>query len=241
VAWAKYLVVFFIILALSSTTCSRKGTEPQKEYREPLSFAVFEVVPCGPPECDYIGKVHDTWEDELKGDETIKTHTWSLGDYRVFVYFHGYWASGDGSYREVLFFTDSEPCKEKDVIHSTITVYEQYFSQTDLQFSKIGTYVFTNPYHPIENHAEARDIMIAYLDQYLAEYSGAIHDSLLIDQYKTHLQSGGRISDWTGHYVHYESPGDLGGTIIVNKLTSRLDFLGSSVFGGWGRRYFPPD
>ena len=240
-ARAKNLLVFSLILAVASTTCTRKGTKPQAEYREPLSFDLFDVFPCGPPECDYVAKVHDTWDEELKEDETIKNHTWLLGDYRVFVYFHGYWASGDGSYREVLFFTNSEPSKGKEIIHSTITVYEADLSHTGLEFSKIGTYVYINRYHPIENEAEARNTMMFYLDQYLEKYSGLPYDSLLIDELKRGLQGGEYIRDWVDHYVCYEPPSDFSGAIIINKLTSKLDFLGSSVFMGWGRRYFPPD
>ena len=235
------LSVFLVILVLASANCAKKGTAPQPEYREPLSFDIFKIYMDVPLDSEYVRKVHDTWDQELKKDRTIATHTWSLGNYKVFVYFHGYWASGDGSYVEILFFTDSEPGKGKEIIHSTITVYEADLSHTGLELSKIGTYVYINRYHPIKNEAEARDTMIAYLDQYLAEYSGARHDSLLIDQYKRRLQGGGYIRDWVGHYVHYESPSDLGGSIIVNKLTSKLDFLGSSVFMGRGRRYFPPD
>lgn len=240
-ARAKNLLVFSLVLAVASTTCTKQGTQPQAEYREPLSFDLFDVFPCGPPECDYVAKVHDTWDSELKEDETVKNHTWFLGDYRVFVYFHGYWASGDGSYREVLFFTTSEPSKGTDVIHSTITVYEADLTHTGLEFSKIGTYVYLDRFDPIENETEAKNTMIFYLDQYLEEYSGVPYDSSLIDRLKRRLQGGGYIRNWVGHYVHYDPPLDLGGTVIVNKLTSKLDFLGSSVFGGYGRRYFPPD
>jgi hypothetical protein len=241
VARAKSLLVFSLILTVASTTCTRKGTTPRHEYREPLFFDLFEMYPCFPPECDYAAKVHDTWDGELKENETIKSHTWFLGDYRVFVYSHGYWASGDGSYREVLFFTNSEPSKGKEIIHSTITVYEADLTHTGLEFSKIGTYVYLERYRSIENEAEARNTMISYLDQYLEEYSGVPYDSSLIDRLKRRLQGGGYILDRVGHYVRYEPPSDFGGAIIVNKLTSKLDFLGSSVFGGWGRRYFPPD
>ncbi|MGB2805084.1 MAG: hypothetical protein WBD64_09350 [Candidatus Zixiibacteriota bacterium] len=240
-ARAKNLVVLSLILAVASTTCTKKGTTPQHEYREPLSFDIFKMFVDVPLDSEYVRRVRDTWDHELKEDRTIATHTWCLGDYRVFVYSHCYWFEVGAGYTEVLFFTTSQPSEATDKIHSTITVYEADVGTSGTEFSKIGTYVYLDRFDPIENETEAKNTMMFYIDQYLEKYSGLPYDSSLIDELKRGLQGGEYIRDWIDHYVCYEPPGDFGGAIIVNKLTSQLDFLGSSVFMGYGRRYFPPD
>ena len=237
----RNLSMVFLILAVASTTCTKKGTAPQPEYREPLSFHIFKVYEDMPLDSEYVRKAHDTWDQELKKDWTIATHTWCLGDYRVFVYSHCYWFEVGASYTEVLFFTTSQPSEAIDKIHSTITVYEADAGTSGIELSKIGTYACLDRFDPIEDETEAKSIMMSYIDQYLEEYSGVPYDSSLMEELKGRLQGGSYIRDWVDHYVCYEHPGDLGGAIIVNKLTSKLDFLGSSVFMGHGRRYFPPD
>lgn len=240
-ARAKNLLVFSLILAVASTTCTKKGTAPQPEYREPLSFDIFKMFVDVPLDSDYVIKVHDTWDQELKEDETIAAHTWFLGDYRVFVYSHCYWFEVGASYTEVIFFTTSQPSGATDKIHCTITVYEADIGTSGAEFSKIETYVYLDRFDPIGNETDAKNTMMYYLDQYLEKYSGLPYDSSLIDELKRGLQGGEYIRHWVDHYVCYEPPSDFGGAVIVNKLTSKLDFLGSSVFMGYGRRYFPPD
>ncbi len=240
-ARARNLLVFSLVLAVASTTCTRKGTKPQAEYREPLSFDIFKIYLDVPLDSEYVRKAHDTWDQELRKDRTIVAHTWLLGDYRVFVYTHCYWFEFGASYMEMLFLTTSQPSEATDKIHSTITVYEADVETSGIELSKIGTSVCLDRFDPIEDETEAKSIMMSYIDQYLEEYSGVPYDSSLIEELKRRLQGGSYIRDWVDHYVCYEHPGDLGGAIIVNKLTSKLDFLGSSVFMGHGRRYFPPD
>ena len=240
-ARAKNLVAFPLILAVALATCTKKGTAPQPEYREPLSFDIFKMYLDVPLDSEYVRKVHDTWDHELKEDETITAHTWLLGDYRVFVYSQCYWFEVGASYTEVIFFTTSQPSEATDNIHSTITVHEADVGTSGTEFSKIRTYLYVDRFDPIENETEAKNTMMSYIDQYLEKYSGLPYDSSLIHELKRGPQGGEYIRDWVDHYVCYDPPDDLGGAIIVNKLTSELDFLGSSVFMGRGKRYFPPD
>lgn len=235
-ARAKNLLVFSLILAVASTTCTRKGTKPQAEYREPLSFDLYKTYEDMQLDEDYVKKVSDTWNGELRDDETIKNNTWLIGDYKLFVYFHGY-ISGmlDTRYDEVIFFTTTAPKKSTDKVHSTITVFEAVISDSGMSLSRLETYGYADDYHPIKDEEETEVLMIGYLENY-------VHcDEFLLGEVKGGLQRTGYIRDWADHYVYEKLPHDFGGAIIVNKLTSKLDFLGSSVWMGHGSRYFPPD
>jgi hypothetical protein len=77
--------------------------------------------------------------------------------------------------------------------------------------------------------------MIEYLDEYIREY-----DQTTLNYIKKSLQWYHFVWEWGDYFVYYEFPTDFGGAVIVNKLTSQLDFLGSSIFMGHGTRYFPP-
>lgn len=231
----EIFAALFVILAIVVTSCTKKATAPHPEYKEPLAFDLYKTYEDMPLDSNYVRRVHDTWNNELKDDETVKNNTWFMGDYKVFVYPHGYiYGMLDTSYNEVLFFTTTKPKKCTDKIHTTITVFEATFRDTSIDLSKIKTYVFVNKYHPIKNETEAKNIMLNYLDEYL-------HYGSLIGYLKQGLQADGYIREWDDHYVYYKSPGDFGGAIIVNKLSSKLDFLGSSVWMGTGKRYFPSD
>jgi hypothetical protein len=227
-------VTVFVILAIVLTSCTKKATTTHPEYKEPLAFEIFKVYEDVPLDTNYAKKVHDTWQNELKDDEVIKNHTWLVGDYKVFIYLHVYMFFVDTSYYEGIFFTTTKPKKCTEMVHSTITVFEADVRDTIIDFSKIKTYVYVNRCHPIKNGTAAKKIMLDYLDEYL-------HYGSLIGYLKQGLQANGYIRDWGDHYVYEKSPSDFGGAIIINKLTSKLDFLGSSVWMGHGSRYFPID
>lgn len=231
----------FLILMVVFTACTKKATTPVPGYREPLSFEIFKAYEDAPLDSNYVKKVHDTWQNELKDDEIIKNHTWLVGDYRVFVYLHVYSFFTDPNYFEILFLTTTQPKKCADQIHSTITAFEAEFLDTLVSLTKIETFVNVNDYHPIENEDQAKGIMIDYLNEYIAEYDSLTYDGYLIIYLKEYFLKDNYTWDWEDHYVYYRSPGDFGGAIIVNKLTSKLDFLGSSVWMGHGKRYFPSD
>jgi hypothetical protein len=107
--------------------------------------------------------------------------------------------------------------------------------------SKIKTYAYINKYDPVKNEQEAKNIMINYLDEYIEKYKEVSYDGFLIDNLKKSFIEENYTWDWVDHFVYYRSPSDFGGGIIINKLSSKLDFLGSSVFFGTGKRYFPSD
>lgn len=240
----KKFVTIFLILVVALTSCAKKATTPHPEYKEPLSFDLYRTLEDVPLDENYVKKVHDTWNNELKDDETIKNNTWLMSDYKVFVYAIGYiYAMGDTSYYEVIFFTTTKPKKCTDKIHTTITVFEADLRDTSIELSKIKTYVYTNKYYPIKNEQEAKNVMLNYLDKYIENYEDVPYDRSLIKWLKKGILGGTfvYIRDWGDHYVYEKPPGDFGGAIIVNKLTSKLDFLGSSVWMGTGKRYFPID
>ena len=110
-----------------------------------------------------------------------------------------------------------------------------------MRLSKIKTYVYVNDYHPIKDEDQAKKIMIDYMDEYIAKFDSIPYDSFLIGQLKSGHQPGRHLKEWGDHYVYYAPPLDFGGAVIVNKLNSKLDFLGTSVSIGSGRRYFPLD
>ncbi len=236
-----FLLVFLIFLAVLSA-CSKKSTTPVPVYHEPLSFEIFKVYEDQPLDSSYVKKIHDTWQNNLKDDEIIKNHTWLVGDYRVFAYLHLYSWSVDLDYDEyeLLFFTTTQPKESTDQVQSTITAFKTgYWEMIDL--TKIKTFVNVNDYHPVENEDEAKGIMTDYLNEYLTKYDTLSYDRSLINYIKEYFQEDNYIRDSEDHSIYFRGPGDLGGTIIINKLTSKLDFLGSSVFMGHGKRYFPSD
>ena len=231
----------FLILIVVLTACNKKATTPLPVYKEPSAFDIFKEYEDVPLDTNYVKTVHETWQNELKDDEVIKNHTWLVGDYMVFAYRHLYMFFTNKRYYEVLFFTTTKPQKCADKIHSTITAFEAEFQDTLIGLSKIKTFLYVDNYHPIKNEDEAKDIMIDYLNEYLVKYDSIPYDRYLINALKEGLLEDSYIRNWEDHYVYFRSPGDFGGAIIVNKLTSRLDFLGTSVWMGYGKRYFPSD
>ncbi len=235
-ARVRNLLLFFLILTVASLTCTKKGTNPQEAYREPLAFDIYATFEDVPMDGNYVNKVYDTWNGLLKYDATIKNNTWLVGDYKVFVYFHAYICGMlDTRYDEVVFFTTTKPKKGTDKIHSTITVFEAEVSDSVISLSGVETYVYLDIYRPIKGEEHARNIMMNYVE----EYSPC--GGYLLDMLKYGLQKECYIRDWGDHYVYQKFPTDFGGAIIVNKLSSKLDFLGSSVFMGHGKRHFPPN
>jgi hypothetical protein len=237
----KLFPLVFLIIVVGLTACNKKSTECIPEYREPLSFEIFKPYEDQTLDSAYVNKIHDTWQNELKDDEIIKNNTWLVGDYRVFVYLHLYTFFTNTIYCEMLFFTTTQPEDSTDQIHSTITAFEAEFTDTLISLTKIKTFVSVNGYHPIENEDVAKDIMIIYLDEYIAEYGTSTYDGSLIDYLKYVLLEDNYMWDSEDHYIYFRSPGDFGGTIIVNRLTSKMDFLGTSAFMGHGKRIFPSD
>jgi hypothetical protein len=239
---SKVLAIFFLILAMALTTCTKKPTSITIPYKEPVCFELFKVYLDTELPPNYVKAVQDAWNNELRYDGIIKRHTWWIGDYTVFVYYHTY-ITGilHTSYSEVIFFTTTQPKKCIERIHSTITIFKADFLETMTILSKIKTYVYINNYDPVKDEQEAKNIMINYLDEYIEKYKEVSYDGSLIDNLKKSLIDENYIWDWVDHFVYYKSPSDFGGGIIINKLTSKLDFLGSSVFFGTGRRYFPLD
>lgn len=236
---ARKVVLVFLILTVAVSACTTKSTKWESEYKEPLAFDLYKWHPeLGELDSHYVRRVHEAWDNELKDDITIKNHTWLVADYSVFVYYHGYIEGMLGTrHDEVVFFTTAKPESGGDKVHCTITPFDTDFRDTSQAFSKIQTYVYIEEYRPLVGGEEAAiNLMIEYLDEYIAQLGQTpltwIRKSLLRYHYAW---------EWGDHYVYYESPGDFGGAIIVNKLTSKLDFLGSSVWFGPGIRYFPPN
>jgi hypothetical protein len=238
---SRVLAIFFLILMIALLTCTKKPTSITIPYKEPVRFELFKAyLDMELPE-DYVKAVHDAWNNELRYDETIKRHTWWIGDYTVFVYDHLYTFYTDSTYREVIFFTTTNPKKCTEKVHSTITIFKAEFQDTITKLSKIKTYTYINKYDPVKDKQEAENIMINYLDEYIEKYKEVSYDKFLIDNLKKSLIDENYVWDSVDHFVYYKSPSDFGGGIIINKLSSKLDFLGSSVFFGTGKRYFPSD
>ena len=221
--------------------CTKKPTKFEVPYKEPLRFDLYKQYLDVELPANYIKAVQDAWNNELRYDETIKKHTWWIGDYTVFVYNHLYIFYMDSTNSEVIFFTKTNPKKCTEKVHSTTTIFKAEFQDTITKLSKIKTYVYINRYDPVKDEEEAKDILIKYLDEYIEKYKQVPYDRYLINNLKEGLVEENYIRDWGDHFVYYKSPSDFGGGIIINKLTSKLDFLGSSVFFGTGRRYFPLD
>lgn len=238
---SKVLAIFFLIMVMALMTCTKKPTSITIPYKEPVRFELFKVYfDVELPE-NYVKAVHDAWNNELRYDETIKRYTWLIGDYTVFVYDHLYTFYIDSTYSEVIFFTTTNPKKCTEKVHFTITIFKAEFQDTITKLSKIKTYAYVNNYGPVKNEQEAKDIMMKYLDEYVEKYKQVPYDRYLINNLKEGLVDEDYIRDWVDHFVYYRSPSDFGGGIIINKLSSKLDFLGSSVFFGAGKRYFPSD
>ena len=237
----KLFPLFFLIFAIIMTACTKKSTKPVPEYREPLSFEIFKPYEDQTLDSDYVNKIHDTWQNELKDDEVIKNHTWMMGDYRVLVYLHGYSILLGSSYYEMLFITTTEPKDSTDQIQTTITPFVAVLGPKPLSLTKIATFVNVNGYHPIANEDEAISIMIDYLNEYIAQCDTFHYDTSLLSRLKEYLQEDDFTFDSEDHYIYFRPPGDFGGAIIVNRLTSKLDFLATSVWFGYGKRYFPSD
>ncbi len=238
----KLFPLIFLISTMILTACTKKSTKSVPEYREPLSFEIFNQFEDVPLDSDYVNKISDTWQSELKDDEIIKNHTWLVGDYRVFVYLHLYSFDTHSSYYELLFITTTQPKDSTDKIHTTITPFVAELQSYNLaNLSKIATFVNVNDYLPIDNENEAQNKTIEYLNEYIAEYDTLPYDEYLLAHLKEYLQGDDYMWDYVDHYIYFRPPGDFGGAIIVNRLTSKLDFLASSVFMGYGKRYYPPD
>lgn len=238
---ARNPVIFLLSLTVTLVACTKKPTSvPQ--YREPVRFELFKTYLDVELPQNYVKAVHEAWNNELRNDEKIKCHTWLRGDFTVFVYHHCYITGMlDTTYSEVIFFTTTQPKKCTEKIYSTTTVFKEEFQDTIIKLSRIKTYAYVNNYNPVKNEQEAKNIMINYLDEYIEKYKGISHHSSLIDKLKKALLDENYIRDWVDHFVYWKFPSDFGGGIIINKLSSKLDFLGSSVWFGYGQRYFPQD
>jgi hypothetical protein len=238
---SKIPLIPFLILTVALMTCTKKPTTIEIPYKEPVRFELFNnYLDVELPE-NYVRAVHDAWDNELRYDEKIKNYTWLRGDYMVFVYAHTYLFNVDTSYREVIFFTTTNPKKCTQKVYSTTTIFEAEFQDTITILSKIKTYAYINRYAPIKNEQEAKGMMTIYLEEYIEKYKQVPYDLYLINNLKEGLVDDNYIQDWVDHFVYYDPSHDFGGGIIINQLSSKLDFLGSSVFFGAGRRYFPVD
>lgn len=231
-----FLVIMFLLLA-----CSKKGTRYEIKYREPVSFDIFKQFEDAELPSEYVNFCKEIWNNELKDDKEIKENTWKKGDYTVFVYLHDYISSMVGvSYNELIFFTTTRPVGKEKMIYSTITPFEfEYYP--DHKVEKIKTYIFVNDYNPIESEEEAKQLMKKYLDEYAEKYKDDKYTNEIIEAIKWHLEYWDYTWEYTDHSVFLQPPVDFGGSIIVNKQSSILDFLGSSIWMGTGQRYFPID
>jgi hypothetical protein len=237
----QLFALFLLILAVGLTACTNKSTKPKPQYCEPLSFRIFLPYEDTSETDEYVEKIHETWQNELKDDEIIKNHTWLVGDYRVLVYLHGYTIALGGGYYEMLFITTTQPKDSTDQIQTTITPFVAKLDPRLGNLTKIKTFVNVNDRDPIENQDEAISIMRDYLDEYITEYDTLSHDEYQLSLLKEYLEEDNSISDSEDHYIYFRLPGDFGGAIIVNRLTSKLDFLGTSVVTSYGKRFFPTD
>lgn len=233
--------IIFLILMITLIACTKKPTSFEVSYKEPLRFDVYrqyldvELAP------NYIKAVQDAWNNKLRYDEGIKNYTWLKGDYTVFAYFHNYTFMLHTTYSEVIFFTTTRPKKCTEKVYSTTTTFKAEFKDTIINLSRIRTYSYVNKYDPVISEKEAKNIMINYLDEYIEKYKDVPYDEYLIDNLKKSLINKNDSRDWFDHFVYYDPSHDFGGGIIINKLSSKFEFLGSTVFFGTGKRYFPED
>ncbi len=237
----KLFLLIFLIFSVVLTACTKKSTKCIPEYREPLSFRIFLPYEDTSEDDEYVKKIHATWQSELKDDEIIKSNTWLVGDYRVLVYLHGYSIILGSSYYEMLFLTTTQPKDSTDQIQTTITPFVAELNPKLVNLTKIETFINVNDYDHIENEDEAKNIMIDYLDEYIAEYDTLSYDEYQLSHLKEYLKEDNFTLDSEDHYIYFRFPGDFGGAIIVNRLSSKLDFLGTSVWFGYGKRFFPSD
>jgi len=224
--------IILLILMTTLIACTKKPTRFEVPYKEPLRFDLYRQYLDAELPANYIKAVQDAWNNELRYDETIKRHTWLIGDYTVFVYDHLYTFYTDSTYREVIFFTTTKSKKCTEKVYSTTTIFKAEFQDTIIKLSRIRTYSYVNKYDPVISEEEAKNIMINYLDEY---------DEYIIDNLKKSLMEKNDIRDWFDHFVYYDPSQDFGGGVIINKLSSKLEFLGNTVFFGAGKRYFPED
>ena len=224
--------IILLILMTTLIACTKKPTRFEVPYKEPLRFDLYRQYLDAELPANYIKAVQDAWNNELRYDETIKRHTWLIGDYTVFVYDHLYTFYTDSTYREVIFFTTTKSKKCTEKVYSTTTIFKAEFQDTIIKLSRIRTYSYVNKYDPVISEEEAKNIMINYLDEY---------DEYIIDNLKKSLMEKNDIRDWFDHFVYYDPSQDFGWGVIINKLSSKLEFLGNTVFFGAGKRYFPED
>jgi len=230
-------VIVFLVIMVLVVACSKKVTKPV-EYEAPLLFEIFKQFEDYELPKEYVDFCKEIWNNELKKDEKIKENTWMKGDYTVFVYDHSYIECVQGaSYIELIFFTTTRPIGKERKIYSTITPFK-FKCDPDYEAEKIKTYTFINDYDPIESEEEAKQLMKDYLDEYAAKNED---DKYVFEDIKEDLEYWDYTWEYTDHSVFYEDPGDFGGSIIVNKQSSALDFLASNACMGPFKRYFPVD
>jgi hypothetical protein len=232
-------VIVFLIIMVLVVACSKKVTKPV-EYEAPLLFEIFKQFEDYELPKEYVDFCKEIWNNELKNDEKIKENTWMKGGYTVFVYNHNYFADEvSRDHNELIFFTTTRPVGKENQIYSTVTPFKlKYYP--DFEAEKLKTYIFVNDHDPIESEEEAKDLMMKYLDQYIEKYKDGYNEEL-IKIIKYYLEYYNYTWEYTDHSVFFVTAGDFGGGIIVNKQSSALDFLGSSVYMGTGKRYFPVD
>ena len=233
--------IIFLIFIIILIACTKKPTSFEVPYKEPLRFDLYRQYLDVELPANYIKAVQDAWNNELRYDEGIKNHTWLKGNYTVFAYFHNYTFKLGTTYSELIFFTATKPQKCTEKVYSTTTIFKAEFEDTTIKLTKIRTYSYVNKHDPVISEEEAKNIMINYLDKYIEKYKDVPYDKYLIDNLKKLLINKNDIRDWFDHFVYYDQPFDFGGGIIINKLSSQLEFLGSTVFFGTGKRYFPED
>lgn len=170
---ARNTVLVILALVLMSSACAKKSTKPEPEYGDPLAFDLYKWHPeLVELDSNYVRRVYEAWDNELKDDITIKNHTWLVGDYNVLVYYHGYIEGMLGTrHDEVVFFTTTKPKSGRDKVHCTITPFNADFRDTNQAFSKIQTYVYVEKYRPIKGGREtAINLMLEYLEEFIEEY-----------------------------------------------------------------------
>ncbi len=236
----KIIEIVILAILLLMLACAQKLLKTKSEYREPVVFEIFNGWAELP---DFVNYCKEIWNEELRYDESIMENTWKKGDYSVFVYVHFYIQGiGDTSYNELIFITTTNPIGFSRLVYSTVTPFK-FEDYPDYKAEKIKTYVFINHFVQLESKEEAKQLMNQYLDDYIEEYKDDSYNKYLIQSIKDYLLTEDfweyRFYEYADHFVFYEPPGDFGGGIIVNKKTSTLDFLGSSVWMGTGTRYFP--
>ncbi|MCJ7497139.1 MAG: hypothetical protein MUO78_03250 [candidate division Zixibacteria bacterium] len=226
-------------LILLMLACIEDITKFKIEYKDPISFEIFGQE-YGLSE-EYENFCKEVWNNELRYDINIRENTWKRGDYTVFVYAQCYSCQ---EYYELIFFTTTKPVGLAKQVYSTVTPFK-FEDYPDFKAEKIKTYIFINHFDPVESKEEAKQLMNKYLDGYIEEYKDDPYNKHQIQSIKNYLLTDDfweyYFWEYADHFIFYVPPSDFGGGIIVNKETSALDFLGSSVWMGTGKRYFPAD